>query len=595
MSGMNVLNCDCAVDASGDCSCDVTQMHLACGRHSLEVYTVLPETGVVGTTYFVGDNTQGYTEYVWNPESGFVEMGTAAATTISQATVDALGLAKLSTADALTASTAGAIGVNGAGQLLARKATAAAYGVGRLSTSTVLSTAIGSNIDACGGFVGFNANGQLVAMSATLDRFGTVRLGSASHANYSQPYCVSIAASNTDGHHGKLFFNLKREQSDGSPGVLKYVKISDNPLKYEMYVEEAGVAQLGVVKMLHSLNGYTDAEIEAMRETHAASVGLVTDGLESFCEWFFTDSLMQRYFDTWASGKALGEEVWANHREELVANVSDEVIIHDGFVATVEEKTVEWLTATATDAYFEGLFGEKVLAKTKEIVDAHWTDDLNAAIENGVSLEVETQLDPAIRDYMTVADNVKAVAKVVAQTVQVEVNENSAQLTEDYLSGVVNSEVQITAEGEQTTFDAYVAKKANAIVEQQLETINANIAKSFSRAFTSTVLWEGDAAKATVEVSGLADYDKLVVYYSWNYKSFVVFDLNVARIDPDAIYSITAGGATGFQIDTGSRGAADYTPAIRLTYSTGTVEGHLFNWSSNAVISKVVGLNSAQL
>jgi hypothetical protein len=357
---------------------------------------------------------------------------------------------------------------------------------------------------------------------------------------------------------------------------------------------------MDIVKMLNSLNGYTEEEINAMRNTHAASVGLVLNGLDSFCEWFFTDARQQGYFDAWASGKNLSQEIWddSSKRGALELGVTNLVLASAEFSTAVDAKIVEWLTAKATDAYFEELFSERVLAKTKELVDAHWTDDLNKAIEDGVTVEVGVQLEPAIKAFMSKSDNVAAVAKVVAQTVQAKVNDDAYELAKDYLSGVVNSESQITMGGEKTTLEEYVEKKVNALVEQQLASINAGISVALDRSYTADELFVADAnvTAYNVTLNSLSEYDVLVVDYlaKNGEEASLYIDLNVARaVSPRPVY-VAAGGVNGMNIDT-KYGSNDVTPCVKLELASNTLAWWYYGPYGRSGIKRVRGLKGARL
>lgn len=470
MSGMNILSCEC--ECGDGCSCDVEQVHMSCGRERLEVHAELPEKGVAGVTYFVGNNTDGYVEYVWNDGKGFVKMGTAAATLIRQATLDMLGLARLSTAAVLSTSNAGVVGMNADGQLLSVKATAASFGTMRLSTDTELTTALGGDTNTVGGYVGMNANGQAVAMSATIDRYGTVRLGSRYQPTNTMPYVVGIGASSNDGKRGQLAFNLKPTQSDGSPGCLVYTQVAgtgESDKQYEMHVKEGSATQMGIVKLLGSLSGYTEEEINEKRNTHAASVGLVLDGIETFGEAFFTDTRLEGYFENWALGKDLASQIWENeeYRGALIEDIFGRVSSSEDFKKFTVATADAWLAEVITPEYVSELFTDVVVSKVREVADEHWTDDLDEAISDAVTVEVARKTESAIKAWMSDKENLSDVTDVVISSLTDDIAESASEASVEYTKGVFNGNNPILVDGEQKYFDSWASAKIQALVNSQ--------------------------------------------------------------------------------------------------------------------------------
>jgi|GEM_PF-1191293 len=508
MSGMNVMSCNCVPAEDGNCACDITEIFLSCGRIRLIVLPELPEKGVKQTTYFIGNNESGYTEYVWTGD-GFTKMGTATASLIDRMTVDILGLGRISTADALTLALGGAIGMNAEGQLIARKATLNDFGTVRLSNSQTLTTAIGGDdLNLIGGAIGANENGQLVGQSATRERYGMVRLGSTYQPSNDGEFVVGIGTSSNSGKKGQLCFNLAKLQPlpDGSgftdeTGCLRYRKkpgTSGNTLQYEMYVLTGSFSQLGVVKLLSSLTGYTEEQIEACRTTHAASVGLVLDGLDSFCAKFFTDNRMQGYFDAWALDKDLAQQIWDDgaKRDALFENVVDIVLTDADFKSMLDTTSRDWLTEKITDNYIETLFLGNILTKTKEISDAHWDDDLEATIQATAQEEVKKQLPDAMAEFIANPDNVEVVAESVKEKVQEAVSAGANKEALTYAKNVFDSKQTIELDGQETTFGAYFSAKIGdsvkaiqASLDAQIATLSRRINAVSPRAFVLS--WNG--------------------------------------------------------------------------------------------------------
>lgn len=482
MSGMNILTCDCTCPTEGvDCVCDVTEIYMSCGRHKLEIYETLPEKGVEGVTYFIGNNEDGYVEYVWSCGK-FVEMGTATATLIAPMTTTKLGLGKLSTSEVLTESNGGVIGMNGSQQLLAQAARVNALGTAKLSTSTELTTSVGSeDSNVIGGFVGFNSDKQLVAQCASLDRYGTVRLGSRFHPTYEVPYVVGIGMSTNSGKLGQLAFNLRRTQSDGSPGCLKYRQVSSEPVQYEMFIEEGSDTQMGIVKMLHTLSGYSEEEINARRETHAASVGLVLDGVEKFAEWFFTDERLFGYFDEWARTGNLAETIWNTdeYRQVLLDTVCSYVEASETVKNLIDSLTQEtanaWLNEKVTDQYIDDMFYDRVVEVTKQIADEHWTDDLDKAIAESTAEQVELQTEKKITEWFSKKENVEAVSELVTEAVEDKIYESVEDLTVEYAKGVFNGKNKINVDGEERSFAEWASLEIQRLVNSQTTGLEGRI------------------------------------------------------------------------------------------------------------------------
>lgn len=523
MSGMNILTCDCTCPTEGvDCVCDVTEIYMSCGRHKLEIYETLPEKGVEGVTYFIGNNEDGYVEYVWSCGK-FVEMGTATATLIAPMTTTKLGLGKLSTSEILTESNGGVIGMNGSQQLLAQAARVNALGTVKLSTSTELTTSVGSeDSNVIGGFVGFNSDKQLVAQCASLDRYGTVRLGSRFHPTYEVPYVVGIGMSTNSGKRGQLAFNLRRTQSDGSPGCLKYRQVSSDPVQYEMFIEEGSDTQMGIVKMLHTLSGYSEEEINARRETHAASVGLVLDGVEKFAEWFFTDERLFGYFDEWARTGNLAETIWNTdeYRQVLLYTVCSYVEASETVKSLIDSLTQEnanaWLNEKVTDQYIDDMFYDRVVEVTKQIADEHWTDDLDKAIAESTAEQVELQTEKKITEWFSKKENVEAVSELVTEAVEDKIYESVEDLTVEYAKGVFNGKNKINVDGEERSFAEWASLEIQRLVNSQTTGLEGRINRINNRVFSTaakayTLAWDGTAVRITPNnnpAANLNNYDQ---------------------------------------------------------------------------------------
>lgn len=127
----------------------------------------LPEDGAPGIYYCIPAPGGGCDVYAWvhypDGESAWTPISE---TTLRQATVREHGTVRLSTGTLLTEG--GIVGVNEAGQLLARPASAAVPGAVRLSTSSPSPIAPG--------LVGVNGNGQLIVPEATVNQAGVIKI-----------------------------------------------------------------------------------------------------------------------------------------------------------------------------------------------------------------------------------------------------------------------------------------------------------------------------------------------------------------------------------------------------------------------------------
>ena len=407
----------------------------------------------------------------------------------------------------------------------------------------MLTTSIGGDdLALIGGAVGLSQSGQMVAQSATRERYGTVRLGSAYQTSNDGEFAVGIGVSSNPGKKGQLCFNLAEIQPlpDGrgfseEPGALRYrikpgTSSAEGNLQYELFVMTGSYSQLGVVKMLHSLSGYTEEQINACRGTHAASVGLVLDGLDDFCGSFFTTHRMQGYFDSWARGQDLAQQIWddAEKRGALFENVVGIVLADDTFKNQLDAITQEWLTGKVTDEFIVGLFKSDILEKVKEISDAHWDDDLESAINTITESEVKKQLPDAMSEFISTPDNVEVIAESVREKVQESVSEDAQAEALKYAKNVFNGSQTIQLGGIQTTFPDHVDVRINAIATEKLNAFESRISaltQSLSRMRSGSVVEEeiGTVQASGAKLPGCDNYD--LVEIRTNMGSTFVFDV----------------------------------------------------------------------
>lgn len=410
--------------------------------------------------------------------SGYLHVGSSDFSALRPATSEEYGLVRLGTDDALDASTSARVGVNSAGQVLVPKMDTGTFGTAKLSSSLVINNA-GTDRSLWGGLIAADADGKIYAAAATIDRRGTVMLGSDFQPTNSMPYVVGIGASSNAGVYGQLAFNLATTQSDGSPGCLTYTIVDSSATnrQYQLGVAEGSYSQMGIVKMLHSLTGYTDEEIEACRTTHAASVGLVLDGLHDFCNEYLSEGYITSYFEDWALGKDLATQIWENetYQQALINNVISYLEISPSFQTYLDDKTTEvstsWLTTNITSSYIESLFTDKVLDKTAELVDAHWTDDLDKYIDAATDAAVGSKLGSAINEYFKIDENIERVADLVVGSVMTTVSKETNDWVQEYVRGVINSENPMIVNGEEVYFKDVVQSEIVRLIGLEVDEI----------------------------------------------------------------------------------------------------------------------------
>jgi hypothetical protein len=423
LSGMTVLNATCT---SGGCNID--KYHYSCNRKALIVLPELPERGEEGTTYFIGNHTMGdFEEYVWSNASGWVKMGVVEASLIEPATTEKMGLAKIST----------------------------------------------DSVVVDGADVGMNGSLQLKVPMATHEAAGAVKLGSMFEGKNAEPYRVEITADD----NSQLVFNLKEG------GSLKYKRSGD---KRELSVVEAADGQKGVVGLTSSLTGLTDSEIEARRNTHAASVGLVLDGLESYVRSFVTDARISSYFEAWASGKNLAEAIWSNNQSSILSSVTSNVVADDKFKAVLESQANMWLSATISDEYIKELFLANVIEKTEEVVNSNWTTKIEETIDKTVANKLGLSVEEEISEWFSSEGNVKAVSDIVAQTVSNTIVSQAGEKSVEYTKGVFSGINPITINGEVVTFPSWASSVINGLVNSQTSGVESKIQAAKNESIQNT-------------------------------------------------------------------------------------------------------------
>jgi len=449
---------------------------------STKIVASLPSSPSKNTVYFVGSDSTGYEMKIYS-DGQWVSIGSTNFAENKPMTETAYGLGKLSTGDTLNLNTAGAVGTNEAGQLLVKRASKTNLGAVKLSTSDTFDL-WGDDYTKRGGEVGLAPNGEIFVVSGTLDRFGAVRLGSKYQPTHSAPYVVGIAASSNAGKVGQLAFNLRQTQSDGSPGVLKHVFVSvdgGTNNATEMYVEEASESQMGVVKLLTSMADYTDDELSAIRNTHAASVGLVVDGLGAYAKEYLNETRIGEFFDNWATGKDLAAQIWGNeeYKTSLETYLSDYVVNSSVLTTTIESTSKTWLANTITEDYINSLFKDKVLAVCEAAVEENWTNKLEDAIYEAAEASAEKHTESRVLAYLSNPDNLEVLAGVIKDASISEILESSKEAAEagaiEYVEGVFNGQTKIVLDDENVFFSDYVSKKSEAAVESLTTVVDARV------------------------------------------------------------------------------------------------------------------------
>lgn len=455
-----------------------------------KIVSSLPSNPDVNTVYFVGNDDDGYAMQIYS-DGAWVVIGNTSFAENRPMTVSSYGLGKLSTGVSQSLSNAGMIGVNSAGQLLAMKASTGYFGTVRLSTDAEINPD-SDDYKERGGEIGLTSGGQAYTVTGTIDRFGALRLGSKYQPTNASPYVVGIGASTNTGKVGQLAFNLKTTQSDGTAGCLKYAikdGTSGDTLQYEMYVEDASASQKGVCRLVSSLEGYTDEEIEEMRDNVAASVGLVSDGVESYVRSYVTEGRISEFFDNWAEGQDLAAQIWNDDekRGALETYLSDYIDGSSVLLAKVEDTTSGIVTSKLTDEYILSLINDTVLKVCEDAVEEHWDEDLETAIAEAAETQARKYTESRVVAYLQNPDNVSVITSAVTEGAIDEIvesaQEQAAETTAEYVQNVFDSKQQINLDDEMVYFSDYVKQQSEGAVDAlatELETRMSTLESSVS-------------------------------------------------------------------------------------------------------------------
>lgn len=550
------------------------------GALRTEVVASLPETGETGVFYFVGNDEAGYEEFIWDSQNRvFVRLGSTDFSALRPATETQYGLVRLGTNEVQTTS-GGPVGVTESGKAFVAKATLTRYGtictsaggavfptgyantsiydmggeVGMFTNGRVYARAASIhrfgtvclsadnyvyptdwapegeelNYDRMGGEIGFNVNGRIYARSASLERLGTVKLGSRYQPTNQQPYFVGIGASSNDGMRGQLAFNLAQIQPgtestvypDGSTGLagsLKYSRVPNaSGIQYQLYVETASASQLGVVRMLGSMSGYTDEEIEAMRSTHAASVGLVLDGVKEFGEDYFKDSKIREFFDAWAIDQDLAQQIWDDDakRGALTEAVASSVFSSAGYQELVKADVDAKTTEIVTDDYIHELFDADVRSYAESYARQYWDDEISANIGRLVDTTLPGKVEEYYSVYFNKAENVERLGELVYESAKATLEKNANAQVAAYVGEVFANKRRIEFDGTSLFFKDWVANEVQRIVDSptsgfasKVEAVRRRADANEQRAFF--LAWDG-------EKYSFLNYNPYSNQYGWN-------------------------------------------------------------------------------
>ena len=570
------------------------------GALRTEVVASLPETGETGVFYFVGNDETGYEEFIWDSQNGiFIRLGSTDFSALRPATETQYGLVRLGTNEVQTTS-GGPVGVTESGKAFVAKATLTRYGtictsaggavfptgyagtsiydmggeVGMFTNGRVYARAASihrfgtvclsadnyvyptdwapegevPNYDRMGGEIGFNVNGRIYARSASLNRFGTVKLGSQFQPTNAQPYVVGIGASSNDGMRGQLAFNLARIQPgtesivypDGSTGLagsLKYSRVPNvSGIQYQLYVETASASQLGVVRMLGSLSGYTDEEVESMRSTHAASVGLVLDGVKEFGENFFTDERIRGYFDKWALDKDLAQQIWDDEekRNALTEAVFSSMISSEEYRELVKADVDAKAEEIVTDAYMHELFDADVHAYAEAYAKQYWDDEISANISRLVDATLPGKVEEYYSVYFNKVENVEKLGELVYESAKAELEKNANAQVSAYMNEVFSNKRPITVDGTSVLWRDWVSNEIQKRVDSATSGFEGKLT-SLKNELVSKIdgIPEIDTAKSVFQMNVEAEN-------SYEFTKFV--GLNLKNFDAIAVCTRWSGG-----------------------------------------------------
>lgn len=331
----------------------------------------LPETGKTGNFYFVGydytdsDSDSGYREYVWSEAtSTYICLGETNFSALKPATTSTYGLVRLGTDTTLVSTNAAVVGLNSAGQMLVPM-------VERTPTAETYTDATNTP--------------------------GVVKLGSKFKSINTGSYVVGIGLSkNDDGlafdllENGSLVYESESVSSD-TVALQRH---------YYLRVLNGSLNTRGVVYLCSSLSGYTDSQIDAIADTHAASIGLVVQGIHDYVDSKFTTARIEEYFDDWITSdidelaqKFLNSDSrWASLTESVASYVVADTSVLAQLQSYCNTTATTWLTENITQTYVYDTFASLV----QTVCDEHWDDELESYIDAQVSTEVASQVVTAV-------------------------------------------------------------------------------------------------------------------------------------------------------------------------------------------------------
>ena len=467
-----------AVSAQEECESCVSEctalVKSLLGTFTIKVLAELPETGEGLIYYFIGSDkttdedgnqTGGYYEYIWDwTEEQWICLGSSDYAPLELATTTEAGLVKLSTDTVLTATTAAPIGANAAGQILVP-----------LAERT--------------------PNENYVDATNTA---GAVFLGSKFRGTNTGSYVVGIGLSNND---NAISFDLEKG------GALIYTYEDDETQEdyalqrhYYLKVQDGSLTTKGAVYLCSSLDDYTDDEIDAIRDTHAASVGLVVDGIETYVgEWM--DANIQDVFNNWATSDELLEKLvdtTADHYSTWISNIATDLLSKSSFTSLVSSAattaTTSWCTTNLTSTYWHTTFDDTL----ESLAETYWTDEISSNIDTAVTQAVDEELDSQISSWMSNSTNLATVVSKVEAAISDDVNEYCAEQVIAYMKKIFNGTQTITVNNTSYTWENWIASKLSSAMTSSLATYDTTInalaacVKNYTGTPTTTTLWSAD-------------------------------------------------------------------------------------------------------
>lgn len=463
-------------------------------------YDDLPSPGSPTEFYFVGNDDDGYTEYLWVDDDGYeaggyyLKVGSSDFSALQPATTTQYGLVRLSTDEVLEDDDCAAVGVNSAGQLLIPAANRSATSSGGTATNVR----------------------------------GTVKLGSTFHpVNGGTSFCVGIGTAESDG--GLAFDLYKGEETktdaEGNEytvytGALAYESLgtfdSTGNETYALRIYDATSGQRGAVKLVSSLDTLSEDDINEqypIGEPYAAHVQIVVQSVKIWAENYFTDTKIQEFFEKWAAEAGTLEEMVGiiTADENYLASFTNAFAANTTFMnsvyAQVSSASVDWwvqifssddpendddLSEAQQSAY--GTIMAKISAEAnnyfevetyRSYVDAMLsayfngdteseyypsaaTDTFVVLVGDGVSDYFEDEANLATFIAKTLATNTSYAydgSTTLTGTVESVIMQVAKKLVQEYWDDLMAGNEKLTINGEEQTLSEYLEEVSDSATE----------------------------------------------------------------------------------------------------------------------------------